>query len=93
MVEETLWHPVAASTGVVGAPVAARLLERELVLWRAGDVLPIVRMVDLPIARMVVQVGAGQQYHGPILDGGVEVLQVSRIGPRLVRRMRPFLLT
>lgn len=37
MVEETLWHPVVASAEVVGAPVAARLLERELVLWRAGD--------------------------------------------------------
>ncbi len=37
MVEETLWHPVAASAGVIGAPVAARLLERELVLWRAAD--------------------------------------------------------
>lgn len=37
MVEETLWHPVVASAEVVGAPMAARLLERELVLWRAGD--------------------------------------------------------
>ncbi|MDZ4146222.1 MAG: aromatic ring-hydroxylating dioxygenase subunit alpha [Burkholderiales bacterium] len=37
MVEETLWHPVAACAEVAGAPVAARLLERELVLWRAAD--------------------------------------------------------
>lgn len=37
MVEETLWHPVVASAEVIGAPLAARLLERELVLWRAGD--------------------------------------------------------
>ena len=36
MVEATFWHPVAASDEVVGAPVAARLLERELVLWRAA---------------------------------------------------------
>jgi phenylpropionate dioxygenase-like ring-hydroxylating dioxygenase large terminal subunit len=34
VVEEGLWHPVAASTEVGAAPVAARLLERELVLWR-----------------------------------------------------------
>jgi phenylpropionate dioxygenase-like ring-hydroxylating dioxygenase large terminal subunit len=35
VLEAGLWHPVAASAGVGAAPVAARLLERELVLWRA----------------------------------------------------------
>ena len=34
MLEAGLWHPVAASTDVAAAPVAVRLLERELVLWR-----------------------------------------------------------
>jgi len=35
VVEAGLWHPVAASAEVGAAPVAARLLERELVLWRS----------------------------------------------------------
>ncbi len=35
MIEAGLWHPVAASAEVAAAPLAARLLERELVLWRA----------------------------------------------------------
>lgn len=34
MIEETFWHPVAASADVVDAPVAVRLLERDLVVWR-----------------------------------------------------------
>ncbi len=34
MIEEALWHPVAQSADVAGGPVAARLLERDLVLWR-----------------------------------------------------------
>ena len=40
MIEETLWHPVALSTDVVNRPLAARLLERDVVLWRdaAGTV-------------------------------------------------------
>lgn len=40
MIEETLWHPVVLSAEVTGPPVAARLLDRELVLWRdaAGTV-------------------------------------------------------
>ncbi|MCJ0762200.1 aromatic ring-hydroxylating oxygenase subunit alpha [Variovorax terrae] len=36
MIEETFWHPVALSSDVASAPVAARLLERDLVLWRDG---------------------------------------------------------
>jgi len=32
--EHTLWHPVAASAALAGAPLAATLLETELVLWR-----------------------------------------------------------
>jgi phenylpropionate dioxygenase-like ring-hydroxylating dioxygenase large terminal subunit len=35
MLEAGFWHPVAASAAVGAAPVAARLLERDLVLWRA----------------------------------------------------------
>lgn len=34
MIEATLWHPVAAAQDVVQAPVAVRLLERDIVLWR-----------------------------------------------------------
>jgi phenylpropionate dioxygenase-like ring-hydroxylating dioxygenase large terminal subunit len=34
VLEAGLWHPVASGAEVGGAPVAARLLERELVLWR-----------------------------------------------------------
>ena len=36
MIERQHWHPVAASEAVQGAPVAARLLDEELVLWRDG---------------------------------------------------------
>jgi len=34
ILERTLWHPVALSHGIGRAPVAARLLETPLVLWR-----------------------------------------------------------
>jgi phenylpropionate dioxygenase-like ring-hydroxylating dioxygenase large terminal subunit len=34
MTEATLWHPVASLEEVGGAPLAVRLLEREIVLWR-----------------------------------------------------------
>ena len=34
MIEKTLWHPVALSESVAQAPLAASLLEQELVLWR-----------------------------------------------------------
>jgi len=34
MIEETFWHPVALSSDVADTPVAARLLGRDLVLWR-----------------------------------------------------------
>ena len=37
MVEEALWHPVAASDDVIGSPVSTRLLERDVVLWRSAD--------------------------------------------------------
>ncbi len=36
MIEETHWHPVASSTEVAAAPIAATLLDRALVLWRDG---------------------------------------------------------
>jgi phenylpropionate dioxygenase-like ring-hydroxylating dioxygenase large terminal subunit len=32
--ESTLWHPVCAGDDLVAAPLAVRLLERDLVLWR-----------------------------------------------------------
>jgi phenylpropionate dioxygenase-like ring-hydroxylating dioxygenase large terminal subunit len=35
VIETGLWHPVASSAAVGAAPLAARVLERELVLWRA----------------------------------------------------------
>ena len=34
MIEETHWHPVALCEDVVRQPLAATLLERDLVLWR-----------------------------------------------------------
>ena len=37
MIENTLWHPVMASSELVGAPVATRLLGQDLVLWRDGQ--------------------------------------------------------
>jgi phenylpropionate dioxygenase-like ring-hydroxylating dioxygenase large terminal subunit len=35
-IEETLWHPVAALDELGAAPLAVRLLERDVVLWRDG---------------------------------------------------------
>ncbi|WP_406622774.1 Rieske 2Fe-2S domain-containing protein [Acidovorax sp. SDU_ACID1] len=37
MIEATLWHPVAAVQDIAQAPWAARLLERDIVLWRDAD--------------------------------------------------------
>ncbi|MBS0294460.1 MAG: aromatic ring-hydroxylating dioxygenase subunit alpha [Proteobacteria bacterium] len=37
MIEATLWHPVAAVHDVAQAPLAVRLLERSIVLWRDGE--------------------------------------------------------
>lgn len=37
MIEAGLWHPVAASAEVAAGPVAARLLEREIVVWRGPE--------------------------------------------------------
>jgi phenylpropionate dioxygenase-like ring-hydroxylating dioxygenase large terminal subunit len=34
MIEKELWHPVALAAGVGDAPVPARLLGEDLVLWR-----------------------------------------------------------
>ncbi|HEX3138823.1 MAG TPA: aromatic ring-hydroxylating dioxygenase subunit alpha [Rhizobacter sp.] len=34
MIEATLWHPVAESTSLADAPLPARLLSQDLVLWR-----------------------------------------------------------
>ena len=36
MIEETHWHPVALAQDVAQQPLAATLLERDLVLWRDG---------------------------------------------------------
>lgn len=37
MIERTLWHPVVQPRDVAQAPVAARLLDEEIVLWRDGQ--------------------------------------------------------
>ena len=37
MIEATLWHPVAQSHDVAQTPLAARLLQRDIVLWRDGE--------------------------------------------------------
>lgn len=34
MIEESLWHPVAATADLTSRPLACRLLERDIVLWR-----------------------------------------------------------
>src|SRR5256885_16718698 len=36
-IEATLWHPVAALDELGDAPLAVRLLEHNLVLWRVGS--------------------------------------------------------
>ena len=56
---------------------------------RTLEVVAVVRVVDLAVARVVVQVGAGLQRHGAVLHRGVEVLQVGGVGPGLVGRVRP----
>lgn len=41
MIERTLWHPVVASDALTAAgPQAVRLLDEDLVLWRAADGAP-----------------------------------------------------
>jgi phenylpropionate dioxygenase-like ring-hydroxylating dioxygenase large terminal subunit len=37
MIERTHWHPVALSEALASAPLAARLLGEDLVLWRGPD--------------------------------------------------------
>lgn len=37
MIEKLHWHPVVASDAVGASPVAARLLQEDLVLWRDGE--------------------------------------------------------
>ncbi len=37
MIEASLWHPVAAVQDLAQAPLAVRLLERNIVLWRDGE--------------------------------------------------------
>ncbi len=37
MIETTLWHPVIASDALRDAPVAVRLLDQNLVLWRDAE--------------------------------------------------------
>jgi phenylpropionate dioxygenase-like ring-hydroxylating dioxygenase large terminal subunit len=34
MIEKTIWHPVVLADEVTSEPVAAQLLEHDLVLWR-----------------------------------------------------------
>jgi phenylpropionate dioxygenase-like ring-hydroxylating dioxygenase large terminal subunit len=34
LIEATLWHPVAGSDALAGAPLPVRLLAQDLVLWR-----------------------------------------------------------
>lgn len=58
----------------------------------SGQVLAVVRVIDLAVARVVVQVGARVQRHRAVLHRGVEVLQVGGVGPRLVRGMGAFAL-
>ncbi len=53
----------------------------------AFEVFAVVRVINLAVTRVVVQVGAGLQRHGAVLHSGVEVLQVGRVRPGLVGRV------
>ncbi len=70
MMEKTLWHPVALAQEVVHAPLAVRLLEQELVLWRdlAGEVLAFVDRCPHRGARLSMGRVSGDRlecpYHG-----------------------------
>ncbi|MEB0056488.1 hypothetical protein [Variovorax sp. LG9.2] len=59
---------------------------------RAVKMIAVVRVIDLAITRVVVQVGAGLQGHTTVLHCGVEVLQEGGVRPSLIRRMRAFAL-
>jgi len=70
MMEKTLWHPVALAQEVVHAPLAVRLLEQELVLWRdlAGEVRAFVDRCPHRGARLSMGRVSGDRlecpYHG-----------------------------
>lgn len=70
MMEKTLWHPVALAQEVAHAPLAVRLLEQELVLWRdlAGEVRAFVDRCPHRGARLSMGRVSGDRlecpYHG-----------------------------
>lgn len=50
----------------------------------------VMRVVDLAVTRMVVQVGTGQKINPVVLDCFIEVFQQRGVGPCLVGRMQSF---
>ncbi len=55
------WHPVATSAGIADKPVSARLLDRQIVLWRDGD--------SVHAARDLCPHRGGQLSLGQVSDG------------------------
>ena len=66
-------------------PEQSQAARCDLVLQeQVADEVAVVRVINLAVTRVVVQVGAGLQRHGAVLHSGVEVLQVGRVRPGLV---------
>jgi phenylpropionate dioxygenase-like ring-hydroxylating dioxygenase large terminal subunit len=75
MIETALWHPVAGIDDVANAPLAVRLLDHELVLWRLSDGTLAAALDQCPHrgARLSLGRVAGDRlecpYHGWQFDG------------------------
>jgi phenylpropionate dioxygenase-like ring-hydroxylating dioxygenase large terminal subunit len=86
MVEKQLWHPVALAQEVAAAPLAARLLGEDLVLWRDGEGLVHAwgdrcphRGARLSLGRVVEGEGGPQlecPYHGWRFEAGGQCVHV-----------------
>ena len=75
MIETSLWHPVAGLADLAQTPLAVRLLDHELVLWRLSDGSVAASMDQCPHrgARLSLGRVAGDRlecpYHGWQFDG------------------------
>lgn len=75
MIETTLWHPVAAAADLHAAPLAAVLLDREIVLWRDASGTARALADRCPHRGTRLSLGAVQQgciecpYHGWRFEG------------------------